>query len=247
MLDLTLVSCNYNTPAQIETMLKSWAVFNEEVSRNCLIMEHSNNEDSIEFLNSNGVPYVRNRGAVHYRGVEAAFSLVNTRYMLLVDSDVVFNKPLMPILQHYIDSLIHVAGHVEGDRGGFLLHKRVHPWFCFIDVDFVRHHSLKYVDFHKVRKTGSEGFYGNIPTNEFHPVKKYDVGATFLEDVMAVNGRVLNHNIEGDYFTHFEGMSWRKSTDIQQLIDAANETDKRFAVEYEKYINVDLKGFFNER
>ena len=247
MLDITLVSCNYNTPDLIESMLKSWIFYNNNVSNNCIIMEHSNNEDTIPLLEENKIPYVRNRGAVHYKGVEAAFHLVNTRYMLLVDSDVIFNKPICDILNRYIKDSIHLAGKVEGDRGGFLLHRRVNPWFCFIDLEFINDNSIKFVDMVRVKNTKSDGFYKNIPHNEFHQIRKYDVGSTFLEDVMKFGGRVLNHNIEDDYFTHFEGMSWRKNTKNKSWLEAANEADKRFLVESAKYSQVDLKGFFNGR
>jgi hypothetical protein len=247
MLDLTLVSCNYNTPAQIEALLKSWKFHNSEVSRKCIIMEHSTDDESVPFLESNKIPYIRNRGSVHYKGVEAAFQLVNTRYMLLVDSDVVFNKPIGDVLSNYIGSAINLAGRVEGDRGGFLLHRRVHPWFCFIDLEFVNNNSIRFVDMVRIRNTKSEGFYKNIPHNEFHQIRKYDVGSTFLEDVMKFGGRVLNHNIEDEYFTHFEGMSWRKNTDNKSWLEAANEADKRFLIESAKYSKVDLKGFFDDR
>ena len=94
MLDITLVTCNYNTPQALELLLKSWATTNLEVTNKCLVMEHSTNDESIPFLESNNIRYVRNKGCVHYKGVEASFYLVNTRYMLLVDSDVVFHKSI---------------------------------------------------------------------------------------------------------------------------------------------------------
>jgi hypothetical protein len=240
MHDLTLVSCNYNTPEQIQTLLKSWAFHNAEVSKKFLIMEHSTNEDTVPFYVDNGIPFIRNKGSVHYRGVEAALHLVNTRYMLLVDSDVVFHKPLEPIIQFYMDNDINLAGRVEGDRGGFLLHKRIHPWYCFIDLSFIRKYSIRFVDMVRVNATHSEGFYQNMPRNEFHSIKKYDVGATFLEDAMKHGARVFNHNLEGDYFTHYEGMSWRKDSGNQSWIDADSEARRLFSIEYEKYKNVNL-------
>lgn len=244
MYDLTLVSCNYNTPSQIETMLKSWAFHHTNQSSKCLIMEHSTNEDSIDFYKSNNIEFIRNKGSVHYRGVEAALHLVNSRYMLLVDSDVVFNKNLNEIINFYINNNIHLAGRVEGDRGGFSLHRRIHPWYCFIDVTFIREHSIRFVDMNRVKATNSEGFYKNIPINNQDSMKKYDVGATFLEDAMSHNARVYSHNLENEYFTHYEGMSWRMNSGIQSLVDEYNETEKKYANEIVKYKNVNLKGFF---
>ncbi len=245
MHDITLVSCNYNTPEQIQTLLRSWAFHNADVSRKCLIMEHSTNEESVPFYVDNGIPFIRNKGSVHYRGVEAALHLVNTRYMLLVDSDVVFHKSLDPIIQYYVDNNIQLAGRVEGDRGGFSLHRRIHPWYCFIDLEFVRKHSIRFADMNRVRESLSEGFYKNIPITENYGTKKYDVGATFLEDAMKYKARVFNHNLEGEYFTHFEGMSWRKNSGIESLIEASNKIDNLFQSEYYKYSNIDLKGFFD--
>lgn len=248
MHDVTLVSCNYNTPEQIQTMLKSWVVNCGDVSNNCLIMEHSTNDDSIGFYEENGIPYVRNRGAVHYIGVEAALCLVNTRYMLLVDSDVVFHKSLLPVIGYYMNQGINFAGRVEGDRGGYLLHKRIHPWYCYIDVEFVRKHSIRFADMNRVRSTSSEGFYWlNIPHGGPTGTRKHDVGSTFLEDVMKHKGKVFNHNIEGDYFTHFEGMSWRKNSGIESMVSLADEVNRLFEVEHLKYENISVKNFFTPR
>lgn len=247
MHDITLVSCNYNTPEQIQVLLKSWAFHNADVSRKCLIMEHSNNEETIPFYTDNEIPYVRNRGSVHYRGVEAALQLVNTKYMLLVDSDVVFHKSIKSIIDHHIMNNIHLAGRVEGDRGGYLLYKRIHPWFCFIDVDFVRRHSIRFADMSRVIATHSEGFYQNVPVTQYDYIRKYDVGATFLEDAMKSGARVFNQNLEDDYFTHYEGMSWRNNSNNPKLLEEHNEKLRLFDLDRDKYSSVDLKGFFDVR
>lgn len=247
MHDITLVSCNYNTPEQIKTLLKSWAFHNSDVSRECLIMEHSSNEESIPFFVDNSIPYIRNKGSVHYRGVEAALHLVNTRYMLLVDSDVVFNKSIRSVIDGYVADSINLAGLVEGDRGGYYLYRRIHPWYCFIDVEFVRNHSIRFVDMNRVRGTRSEGFYQNVPVTQYEWIRKYDVGATFLEDAMKYGARVLNQNLEGDYFTHYEGMSWRNQSGNEKLIKDHQEKMKIYASEIDKYSTVEVKGFFNVR
>lgn len=247
MHDITLVSCNYNTPEQIKTLLKSWAFHNHDVSRECLIMEHSSNEETIPFYVENSIPYIRNKGSVHYRGVEAALHLVNTKYMLLVDSDVVFNKSINQIIDYYVMNNIQLAGHVEGDRGLYLLYRRIHPWYCFIDVEFIRKHSIRFVDMNRVISTKSDGFYMNVPVTQYDGIRKYDVGATFLEDAMKHGARVLNQNLEGDYFTHYEGMSWRGQSGNITLINKNIEINEKYKLEYSRYGEVELSGFFNNR
>lgn len=245
MLDITLVTCNYNTPQALELLLKSWANTNLEVTNKCLVMEHSTNDESIPFLESNNIRYVRNKGCVHYKGVEASFYLVNTRYMLLVDSDVVFHKSIFEHINRYINDEIHLAGRVEGDRGGFLLYKRVHPWFCFIDLGFILNNSIHFTDMKRIHLTRSEGFFKNVPLNKSDGVRKYDVGSTFLEDVLKAHGRVLNHNIENEYFTHFEGMSWHRNTGDAEYLKVAEDRQIRFNKEYEINNEIDIKGVLN--
>lgn len=245
MLDITLVTCNYNTPDLLETMLKSWVFHNKNVSDKLLVMEHSTLEDTVPFLNENNIKYIKNQGAVHYRGVEAALHLVNTKYMLLLDTDIVFHKSIEDTLKMYIDRQLNAAGWVEGNRHGHILAPRIHPWFCFIDIEFVRANSIRFVDMKKVRDSESTGFYQNSPISGFNGSVKYDVGSTFLMDLMECGGKVLNHKIEGDAFTHFEGMSWFKYMSDPAHQHLYKTKQNAYKLEQEKYASVDIKDFFN--
>lgn len=247
MSNITLVSCNYGTPRLIEAMLKSWVATNSELGNKCLIMENSVDDDSIPFLESNKIPYVRNRGSVHYRGVEAALHLVNTRYMLLVDSDVLFVKSVKPCIDMFINEGARLAGKVEASRGGHNLHPRVHPWFCFIDVDFIRENSINFVDMKRVIATGSTGFYKNMPIAQMSGNMKYDVGATMCEDVLRAGGLVHNFSPENEAFFHLEGMSWRGDSEIPHLRTQHEECKAKFDKISREYEHINLSGYFEGR
>ena len=244
MLDVTLVSCNYNTPEILEVMLKSWKEINYAVTNKCLIVDNSTNEDSQLFLNRNNIRNIRNPGGTHHNGVQIALDMVKTRYMLLVDTDVVFKKNALEQLKNYTERNFTLVGEVTGDRGGFQLHRRINPWFFLIDVEFVNYYSIRFTDMNRIRETNSEGFYKNVPLAKNRPFKQYDVGATFLEDVMRFSGMVYNIRLEDEYFKHYEGMSWRKNSGVDNLIKQNSENEIEYEKIYKEYVNIDVEKFF---
>ena len=97
----------------------------------------------------------------------------------------------------------------------------------------------------RVYATKSEGFFKNIPISKLDNVRKYDVGCTFLEDVIRFYGRVLNHNIENEYFTHLEGMSWYSNSNEDVFIKKYKDNLTMLSEEYCKYNEFDIKGVRN--
>jgi len=243
MLDITLITCNYNTPDLIKTLLRSWTFHNIDVTDKCIVIDNSSNDETVPFLVENKIPHVINRCELHHRGVQVALDMVKTRYALLVDSDVVFNDKLYVELNWLIANEINLAGHVEGDRGGHLLFKRVHPWFCFIDMDFVNFYGIRFTDPVRIRKTNSSMFFQHVPDCKHYPQKRYDVGSTFLEDVMLHKGKVLNRDYSGKYFTHYEGMSWHKFSDHIK-IEQCEKIEIEYKKDYDRYSSINLSEVF---
>ena len=244
MLDLTLATCNYNTPEILETMLKSWKQVNGDVTNKCLVVDNSTEKASYKFLEKNKIWHVKNPGGTHPNGVQIALDMVKTKYMLLVDTDIIFKKNLLEVFSQYVSMNYNMVGEVCGDRGGFQLFRRVNPWFCLIDVEFVNYYSIRFTDMNRIRATRSEGFFKNNPIAVNAGAKQYDVGATFLEDVMKHNGAVYNIRLEDEYFKHFEGMSWRKNSGIDSLVEANNRNEIEYENEYKKHVNSGIGDFF---
>ena len=184
MEDLTIVSCNYSTPE----LIKNLKISLTKVGNKCklLIIDTGN-------LFTDGDIHLPMTS--HGNAVNKAFDIVDTRYMLLVDSDVLFLKDFSPPFEKFKENGFTLMGEVVGDRGGKSLYPRVNPWFCFIDLGQLKEHNIQFYDHHRTKVVKSN--------------RKYDIGSTMFEDVITAGLTVGNVKMEGKYFKHYEGMSWR--------------------------------------
>jgi len=175
-------------------MIRSWFM-HHPFATPFLIMENSTNEDTAKLLTLNRIPFIRQPGAKHELSVDIALDKVLTRYALLVDTDIVFLKSNVETINSFIQSHATLQGEVCGSRGGYLLHDRVNPWYCLIDLLQLREHDIHF----------------NTPGKSLILCngKTYDVGATMYEDCLA-QGLLVN-DIDKSYvdYKHYEGMSWR--------------------------------------
>jgi hypothetical protein len=192
MENLTLISCSYNTPDVTITMLRSFFTYHGKTE--VLIIDNSTNNDTEELLESYNIPFIRNKGGLHIQSVDTLLSNVKTKYALLVDTDIIFYKDHTPIFNKFKEMELTMLGEICGDRGGKKIHNRVHPWHCFLDIETIKQHKIK--------------FYN--PEKQFSKSDKiYDVGCTFFEDIKNCNLKIGDIKLEGSYYKHYEGMSWR--------------------------------------
>jgi len=192
MEDITLISCSYNTPDVTLTMLRSF--FRHHTETPVIIIDNSTNDLTKQELKRWSVPHVTNPGGLHIKSVDILIDRVQTKYALLVDTDVVFLKDHTAILGQVKECNLTLAGDICGDRGGKRIHYRVHPWHCFIDVESVRSSGVRF--YNEAKQLGKSS-------------KIYDVGCTFFEDIRGKKLRIGDIKLEGEYFKHYEGMSWR--------------------------------------
>jgi len=185
--DLTIVTCNYNTPDLIINLKRS-------IEKHCpvlpkILIIDTGEHPMMDFQN------VKMLNTSHGNAVNAAFDLVKTKYVLLVDSDVLFLKDIKKPYEKFKEGGFVLMGEVVGDRGGKSLYPRVNPWFCFIDLEQLKEHDINFYDHHRTKEIKSE--------------RIYDIGSTMFEDVIKADLTVANAKMENKYFKHYEGMSWR--------------------------------------
>jgi len=197
MKDLTLISCSYNTPDVTMLMLKSFALVHD-APQHVLISENSTNEDTTLLLNKYNIPYIRNQGFTHGDGINELLEQCNTKYALLVDTDVIFLKNHLDVFKQFKEMELALMGKIEGDRGGKRIYKRVNPWHCFINVDLIKHHNIKFFD-------------QELMKNSFNTDCIYDIGSTFFKSVKENKLRIGDVDYSNEYFLHLEGMSWYKN------------------------------------
>lgn len=246
--DLTLITCSYGTPEITTTMLKSFVSVHGDGPHNLLLMENSTNEDTVKLLKDNNIGYIRNAGFTHSEGVDLALGMCKTRYALLVDTDIIFEEKIDGLVDMLVKSGATLMGTICGDRAGYKLKPRVHPWFCFINVDNIKKCNIR---FHvknddRLWKTNSMGFYQNIPLNGSpdNLFEYYDVGATFFEDVSRAGLKTFNVNGIEKVYTHYEGSSWKKlAGDVGNRVQH-HKTMMEYRKVYEKYLTVDISNKF---
>lgn len=197
MEDLTLITCSYNTPEITLTMLRSWVSVHKSY-QNIVLCDNSTNDETKNLLLENEVPFISNYGMSHGNGVNKALDLCNTKYALLVDTDVIFLKDHSEIFNRFKNMDLTIMGKIEGDRGGKSIYNRVNPWHCFINVDKIKQYNITFFNEKKMR-------------DSFKCSKIYDIGSTFFEDIKTNKLKIGDIDLGDKYYIHLEGMSWYKN------------------------------------
>jgi len=202
--DLTIVTCNHNTPELVKNLVKS-------IRNTCInvpkitVIDTGEIGSGIDMISD--VTYWMMLNTSHGDAINKSFDLIDTKYILLVDSDVLFLKDFSEPFQKFKDGGFALMGEVVGDRGGKQLYPRVNPWFCFMDLEQLKNHNIQFYDFHRTKQMKSD--------------KTYDIGSTMFEDVINAGLTIADVKMEGKYFKHYEGMSWR----VQKYNPVNGDTD----------------------
>ena len=246
--DLTLITCSYETPIITETMLKSFKDLHRDLKRmNLIIIENSNDDETRAVLDRNGIKYITNKGGTHSKSIDLAFNACQTKYALIVDTDIIFKKNIVSLFEMIKTNSIDLCGIECGDRGGYRLMPRIHPWFMFVNVENIKKHGIKFHDDERIKRTQSEAFYNNIPINSIKlNTPMYDVGSTFYEDVKNAGLKIANTPIIQNWFAHYEGSSWQRRSGHQGFEALGEQVWMQYQNEISLLKNVDIKNFFSE-
>jgi len=207
-MNLTLLTCNYNTPILIQNLLKSVRLHCSKMPE-ILVMDTGTPTDISDVVE--GATYHVMENTSHGNGVNKGFELIETEHVLLIDSDVILYQDIAPIYEKFKSGNFTLLGNVSGDRGGKQLYPRVDPWFCFINLKHLKENNIKFFDPIRTKQSRSED-------------RIYDIGSTMFEDVINSNLLIANANLENKYFKHYEGMSWR----TKKFDPSAADTDIDF-------------------
>lgn len=248
--DLTLISCSYGTPLITLTMLKSYVDKHGEGPHNLLIMENSPDEATVKLLKEHNVPFIRNKGFTHATAVDLALKLCKTKYALLVDTDIIFERPIDKLYEVFKNSGAALMGTIWTHRGGHKLQPRVHPWYCFINIEDIQSKSINFYrpEDPRIANTNSAGFYQNVPENAVWSSNEfYDVGATFFEDITNNGLKIINANGIENFYTHYEGCSWYKNSPNKNIVQAGKEKAKKYSQEVKKHNHIDVSNSFKRK
>ena len=246
-MDLTLLTCNYNTPNLIIKLLQS-VKKTSSCLPNVIVINTSTEDESNKILSDYKIPYYNLKGASHGEAINLAFEKVKTKYVLLVDSDVIFLKDFYPVFEKFKSSNLALMGKVVGNIANKNLYERVEPWYCFIDYEKLKNNKIIFFDKERVKKSKEE------------KIKIYDVGSTMFEDIQNADLLIGDVDLENKYFKHYGGMSWhcqkynslQEDTDIdfggthphEILWTIGQHRKNEYEIETEYLKNIDIKSVF---
>lgn len=196
-MDLTILTCNYNTPELVINLHKSIKKYSN-LECDFIVINTSTDDVSENYLKENKINYYNYRGGIHGDAVNLGLRKIKTKYVLLLDSDVIITSDIRGVFTKMKSNNLALMGNIVGDCGGKSLYPRVEPWFCFIDREILSKYKISFFDRQRTKKS-------KLPTSE----RVYDIGSTMYEDVIKYNLLVGNLNVENKRFIHYGGMSWR--------------------------------------
>jgi len=227
--NFTLGTCNYCTPDITLTMLKSFRFYHPKHT-DIIVCENSpiyiEDEHTLLRRSCNYITLRFPQGR-HETSVDTLIENTVTKYLLLVDSDIIFLNNCLNSLQ--LIGTAAVLGKITGDRGGKRIRERVDPWFCLIDCEQIKEHKIKFYD--------DKRFWKNTDDPN---IRRYDVGSSFLEDVKKAGLGVVNIDLGGLCFRHYEGMSWWGSSADRILKEKYEHKIKLYSYEIRKFKNVSV-------
>src|SRR4030095_3533451 len=242
---LSLLTCSYNTPEVLELCLKSFVYHHGKGPHKIVIVENSTEPQTQQLLDFHNILYMKNPKGTHSPSVDLALNRVTTDYSLLIDTDVIFKKNIGEIYEKFKGQQLTLLGEMQGNRGGFLLHPRIAPHFCFINMDHIRTRNINFHNEQKIVNTNSTGFFKNIPLNyEQRDRKYYDVGSVFFEDVQKNGLKISNLQDIGNYVFHAESLSWALHTHIYEYMKMGTNRQDSFYKMAMEYQDVEIKNCF---
>jgi len=228
MNELTIASCFFNTPELLEPLLQSFFKHHKKNHPHFLFMDNSTDDKTSNILKNYSFDYVKNPGMTHHEAVNQIFDIVKTRYLLLVDSDIIFKSNIEKLFEKFKSSGSTIGGEIQGSRGGFDIKDRIVPWFCFIDLQTINEEGIRFFvpekhDFHTEWNEPNRIALRQGKVN-------YDVGSEFYEAVTKKGhfAYSLNTNQCSNYYLHFEGMSWRKDDKNLHYVQMAKEVHRKY-------------------
>ncbi len=198
MEDLTILTVFWNQQKAVELCLKTYVKHHySDIPLKCLFVDNGSTDGTKNWLRKNEIPFIdlpRNVG--HQEVINLMWNKVQTRYLLLVDSDVEFQANVFEYLTFLTGDCVSVGTELHNPP----LHPRIGPWFWLLDL-------------HRIKNSGVRAFRGDGCTDW-----SYDCGSWLWEKIL--QNRFTNHNIS--YTMWPVGQHYAKFIHYSQVSTAAD-------------------------
>jgi len=230
--DITLVSINWNQRPAMELMLKSFAKHHPGPTK-LVLRDNGSTDDSLEWLRSTDIPFVRSPINIgHEQAINEGYRMIQTRYALLVDTDVEFESNVLDAYLPFLQGDCVAAGEFIAATA---TKARISPWFFLYDIA-------------KMREVG---------VDTFRDVEdwSYDVGSWQTEQIIKHGFTYhhiprLNSDIDRDLvsmqyegFRHIGKVSWDLGHHTERIGEVTSRREFILS-QLEQYKDVELKDKF---
>ena len=204
-----VLTCHYRDPKMTTMCLKTLLETNDWVKK-VLIVDTSEEQDAPKNIDPR-VQIISSKGSNHAQGVQKGLDWAKShnyrgckkydRWVLLIDSDVLFDHDVSGFIGEAQEKGIILTGHEQylpGRASGMVVLPRIHPAFCLMNLTWLVERNIPFMDWNRI-KPDNMGPLSNRP-QDWKPVEAYkrgqhsiyDVGSTMYEDVKRNGGKIWN-------------------------------------------------------
>lgn len=233
-MNITLLSVNWNARPAMELMLKSFVTHHGQVR--LMLADNGSTDDSKQWLYDQGIPFLdfpTNIG--HEQMLNVLYPAITTKYVLLVDTDVIFNDSVFGYFDQLVGPIVAAGDLINGDQLNSPIKPRLGAWFIAFDIE-------------RMRSVGVTKFRTKQAWD-------YDVASEFYENIWMNNLQpLIIDRLPGNIDNDVEGMKYGKFSHLGKVSwDLSKHGDREHEVKMRRdYINlrlnefkdVDLKGKF---
>lgn len=221
--NLTIATVNFMTPRYIDILVKSLHKQNAWWNDDILVYDNGPTKTTTPGKNDgffafhvpdtlydefNNMPVIDDPGWRNYASAKHAKTLqyiidnTHTKYLMLLDTDIVFTDNFEPVFNMFSKYNFVVGGYIKEPVG---YSKRLAPWCSFINVAKLNELELKYYDSSKILYVN-----GNLTD---------DTGASIYEECVNKNYPILRLPMDNSFYLHFKGGSYTDSKKVNAWIE----------------------------
>lgn len=214
--DLTLLTVSFNNNVLTGMMIKSFIKQFGEIPE-IIIVDNGNKipvDDGLKNLftvldnfQNKLIPNKLQPSRNHCATIDYALKhCIKTKYVLLVDNDILFKPKLKSFIKDFDETKYDAAGEIGYD---VIPPNRLFPYCCLINVEKMKKENLSYYDENRIISFGMPGHFSK--KDDY-----YDTGSSFLEDIKS--WKILEIKLS-DICIHMKGASLRNKDYKSWLTD----------------------------
>lgn len=241
--NVSLVSVNWNMQPALELMLKSYVAYHWfKDPLHLVLVDNGSTDGSKEWLYENEIPFIESIENIgHENALNEVYDKINSRYALLVDTDVEF-KDNVGVYRAAIETTPGCASVGEIIDKNYMndikIKDRISPWFWLFNIQAMRSMGMKYF-----RDPSVQDWTYDV--GSWHWEKMKEFGFTNLN----MNRHHHNQDTEivsmpYDKVDHIGKVSWDVFNKHQDRIGEVLMRREYVKSRLSKYQHIDLKGKF---